>query len=301
MNIKRHYTTVIILAIINALVIFGLKNILPRELYVGLSVLAAMLLVISYSVLDIIGFFINKEWVLEEKMWLFDIPIKKSPWTFFWVMPPFMVMAYLHSTEHGSFSLLGAGGVASEFSVSIYLLLTLVLSFVSFQLLGLYRFFSFISENKGKAVGEKIKNTVLAAELLERNWQPTAFYTSVTFFVIVINNLFKTLFDDFRPFFIPFGADNTPATTMPLWTFFCIFFFSFSFVMGPFFLFSFFCTSRLSIALEWLVTDNPPLYLRNRFANILKEASKPSYGYAFRALALFSYAIFFYFLYVSIV
>ena len=252
MNIKRHYTTVIILAIINALVIFGLKNILPRELYVGLSVLMAMLLVISYSVLDIIGFFINKEWVLEEKMWSLDIPIKKSPWTLLWAMPPFMAITYLHSTEQGSFSLLGAGGVASEFSVSIYLILTLVLSFIAFQLFG-------------------------------------------------INNIFRTLFDDFRVFFIPFGADNTPATIMPLWTFVCILFFSLSFAFGPFFLFLSFCTSRLSIALEWLVTDNPPLYLCNRFANILKEASKPSYGYTFLALALFFYAIIFYFLYVSII
>ena len=301
MDIKRHYTTVIILAIINALVIFGLKNILPRELYVGLSVLMAMLLVISYSVLDIIGFFINKEWVLEEKMWSLDIPIKKSPWTLLWAMPPFMAITYLHSTEQGSFSLLGAGGVASEFSVSIYLILTLVLSFIAFQLFGIYRFFSFISENKGKASGEKIKDTVLAAELLEKNWQPMGFAPGVMYFCIAINNIFRTLFDDFRVFFIPFGADNTPATIMPLWTFVCILFFSLSFAFGPFFLFLSFCTSRLSIALEWLVTDNPPLYLCNRFANILKEASKPSYGYTFLALALFFYAIIFYFLYVSII
>ena len=301
MNIKRHYTTVILLAIINALVIFGLKNILPRELYVGLSVLMAMLLVTSYSVLDIIGFFTNKEWILEEKMWLFDIPIKKSPWTFFWILPPFAVMTYLHSTEQGSFSLLGAGGVASEFSVAIYLLLTLVLSFVSFQLFGLYQFFSFISENKGKAAGEKIKNTVLAAELLERNWQPMFFPAGMIFFFIVMGNIFRALFDHFRAFFIPFGAENTTGTTVSFWTYAWSLFFSLFFVLGIFSLFLSFCTSRLSIALEWLVADNPTLYLRNRFANIIKEASKPSYGYTFRGIALFSYAMIFYFLYLSVV
>ena len=301
MNIKRHYTTVFILAIINALVIFGLKNILPRELYVGLSVLMAMLLVISYSVLDIIGFFTNKEWILEEKMWSLDIPIKKSPWTFFWILPPFAVMTYLHSTEQGSFSLLGAGGVASEFSVSIYLLLTLVLSFVIFQLLGIYRFFSFISKNKGKAIGEKIKDRVLAAELLERNWQSKGFYVGIYFFFIVVNNIFRTLFDHFRAFFIPFGADKTIGTTLSFWGFFGTLFFSLFFVLGAFFIFLSFCTSRLSIALEWLVADNPPLYLRNRFTHVIGEASKPSYSYTWGGLILFSYGMIFYFLYLSIV
>ena len=301
MNIKRHYTTVFILAIINALVIFGLKNILPRELYVGLSVLMAMLLVISYSVLDIIGFLTNKEWILEEKMWSLDIPIKKSPWTFFWILPPFAVMTYLHSTEQGSFSLLGAGGVASEFSVSIYLLLTLVLSFVIFQLLGIYRFFSFISKNKGKAIGEKIKDRVLAAELLERNWQSKGFYVGIYFFFIVVNNIFRTLFDNFREFFIPFGADKTIGTTLSFWAFFGTLFFSLFFILGAFFIFLSFCTSRLSIALEWLVADNPPLYLRNRFTHVIGEASKPSYSYTWGGLILFSYGMIFYFLYLSIV
>ena len=300
MNIKRHYTTVIILAIINALVIFGLKNILPRELYVGLSVLMAMLLVISYSVLDIIGFLTNKEWILEEKMWSLDIPIKKSPWTLLWAMPPFMAITYLHSTEQGSFSLLGAGGVASEFSVSIYLLLTLVLSLATFQLFGIYRFFSFISENKGTAAGKKIRDTVLAAELLERNWQPMVFPIGVFVFFIVMSNIFRTLFDHFRAFFIPFGADNTIGTTMSFWTYAWGLFFSLFFVLGTFSLFLSFCTSRLSIALEWLVADNPPLYLRNRFTQVIKESSKP-YGYMWGGLSLFSCGMIFYFLYLSIV
>ena len=301
MNIKRHYTTVILLAIITALVIFGLKNILPRELYVGLSVLMAMLLVISYSVLDIIGFFTNKEWILEEKMWSLDIPVKKSPWTLFWILPPFAVMTYLHSTEQGSFSLLGVGGVASGFSVSIYLLLTLVLSFVIFQLLGIYRFFSFISKNKDKAIGEKIKDRVLAAELLERNWQSKGFYVGIYFFFIVVNNIFRTLFDHFRTFFIPFGADKTIGTTLSFWAFFGTLFFSLFFVLGAFFIFLSFCTSRLSIALEWLITDNPPLYLRNRFTHVIGETSKPSYRCTWGGLILFSYGMIFYFLYVSIV
>ena len=233
-------------------------------------------------------------------MWSLDIPIKKSPWTLLWAMPPFMAITYLHSTEQGSFSLLGAGGVASEFSVSIYLLLTLVLSLATFQLFGIYRFFSFISENKGTAAGKKIRDTVLAAELLERNWQPMVFPIGVFVFFIVMSNIFRTLFDHFRAFFIPFGADNTIGTTMSFWTYAWGLFFSLFFVLGTFSLFLSFCTSRLSIALEWLVADNPPLYLRNRFTQVIKESSKP-YGYMWGGLSLFSCGMIFYFLYLSIV
>ena len=155
MNIKRHYITVITLFLTTLLVIFGLKDVLPRELYVGLSILMGMSLVISYSVLDIIGFFANKEWILEEEMWRFTPPTKQTVWGVWKLVTALMIMTivfYLQDVKRDFFILPGFGAVSLGFFVFTYSFLVSVLTSMVSYPFGIYRFFSLISRNKGEAI-----------------------------------------------------------------------------------------------------------------------------------------------------
>lgn len=214
MDIKRHYTTVIILAIINALVIFGLKNILPRELYVGLSVLMAMLLVISYSVLDIIGFFTNKEWILEEKMWLYKIGAPDTPSLilaqFIWYLPFFAFPTFWNSVTDNSPDFSNNNIEQASFFLFIYMLFAIVLSLFTAQIAGLYRLFSSLKCDTINSPDLKKYEEVLLFIKNKRNYKPRfSHYFFTLALVISIHSVLRYTLKDLNDIFFPFLLKDT--------------------------------------------------------------------------------------------
>lgn len=294
MNIKRHYITVITLFLTTLLVIFGLKDVLPRELYVGLSILMGMSLVISYSVLDIIGFFANKEWILEEEMWRFTPPTKQTVWGVWKLVTALMIMTivfYLQDVKRDFFILPGFGAVSLGFFVFTYSFLVSVLTSMVSYPFGIYRFFSLISRNKGEAIGLQIKDIVLTNEFLERYG---SFGTSNVVFVLLIFIIIK----DYSgiPFFTNIKNAGGSSGLNASFVIFSCFLILITYLENLYR-----CSSYLlvSTGVEWLVADNPPLYLCNRFTNI--KATSRFFSYLLGGFTLFSYGMIFYFLYVSIV
>ena len=259
MNIKRHYTTVILLAIITALVIFGLKNILPRELYVGLSVLMAMLLVISYSVLDIIGFFTNKEWILEEKMWLHKIGKPDTPSLILaqciWFLPFFTFPTFWgRVTASHDFS--NSNPEQASFFLFIYMLFAIILSLFTAEMVGLYRFFSLFKHDRISSMNFKEHEEILKFIKNKKDYKLRfSYYFFALALLISLHSVLRYILENLHDIFFPFTLNDTGLVSrfiLYIWYPFL----PLAFIVTCFIFFNYYCHQKIFIGLTFATSGN---------------------------------------------
>ena len=259
MNIKRHYITVISLFLATLLVIFGLKNVLPRELYVGLSILMGMLLVISYSVLDIIGFFTNREWILEEKMWLYKIGKEDTPLLalaqLIWYLPFFAFYAFWNS-ETGNIQDFSGNDLGSAFfSLFIYMLFTVMLSLFTTQIVGIYSWLSSLKCERENPLRLKKHEEMLIFIKNKRNYKIRLSYF---FFILALLNsltsILRHILKDHNNIFFPFSLNDIGVVSR-----FIIYIWRLSlpltFMVICFVFYSYYCSQKILIGLTFATSE----------------------------------------------
>ena len=158
MNIARHYLTVTVLFALNLAIFFVFRRFMPENIYMAVSLFSAALFMISYSVLDIAGFFTDREWIVDKTMWLLSITDEKAslwPQVLMWGGYLAIIVASILSMGHLS-------SVSGRLLRAVYINLSFaaVFSFLIAQSGGFYRWVSSVIDAGEDVFYEKHESLV---------------------------------------------------------------------------------------------------------------------------------------------